>query len=84
MSLSYTSLSATVDMCGLMALRRRAKMDKPLQGAKIIGCTHITPQMAVLIETLIALGAQIRWAACNIYSTQVNEIHIIVAAIYLI
>ncbi|CAD5115328.1 DgyrCDS4311 [Dimorphilus gyrociliatus] len=63
-------IAEQIDMCGLMALRRRAKTDKPLHGAKIIGCTHITPQMAVLIETLIALGAQVRWAACNIYSTQ--------------
>lgn len=47
--------------------------DKPLQGAKIVGCTHINAQTAVLVETLIALGAQVRWSACNIYSTQ-NEV----------
>uniref|UniRef100_A0A2C9KFN5 S-adenosyl-L-homocysteine hydrolase NAD binding domain-containing protein n=1 Tax=Biomphalaria glabrata TaxID=6526 RepID=A0A2C9KFN5_BIOGL len=64
---------AEQEMPGLMALRRRAEADKPLQGAKIIGCTHITAQTAVLVETLAALGASIRWSACNIYSTQ-NEV----------
>jgi len=56
-----------------MALRNKAKEDKPLTGAKIVGCTHINAQTAVLIETLTALGAQVRWSACNIYSTQ-NEV----------
>lgn len=56
-----------------MALRKRALEDKPLKNAKIIGCTHINAQTAVLIETLAILGASVRWAACNIYSTQ-NEI----------
>lgn len=60
-------------MPGLMSLRRRAEGDKPLMGARIAGCTHITAQTAVLIETLIRLGAEVRWAACNIYSTQ-NEV----------
>lgn len=60
-------------MPGLMSLRRRAEADKPLQGARISGCTHITAQTAVLIETLIRLGAEVRWTACNIYSTQ-NEV----------
>ncbi|CAF0786265.1 unnamed protein product [Rotaria sordida] len=64
---------AEQEMPGLMALRRRAEGDKPLQGAKIVGCTHITAQTAVLIETLIRLGAQARWCACNIFSTQ-NEV----------
>ncbi|XP_029633036.1 S-adenosylhomocysteine hydrolase-like protein 1 isoform X1 [Octopus sinensis] len=64
---------AEQEMPGLMALKKRAAADKPLQGAKIIGCTHITAQTAVLIETLAALGASVRWAACNIYSTQ-NEV----------
>lgn len=59
-------------MCGLVTLRQRAEDDKPLKGAKIIACTHVTAQTAVLMETLIALGASIRWAACNIYSTQVG------------
>lgn len=58
-------------MPGIMALRKRAGEDKPLKTAKIVGCTHINAQTAVLIETLVELGAQIRWAACNIYSTQV-------------
>lgn len=56
-----------------MALRKRASDDKPLKNAKIVGCTHINAQTAVLIETLATLGASIRWAACNIYSTQ-NEV----------
>ncbi|XP_040579552.1 adenosylhomocysteinase-like 1 [Lepeophtheirus salmonis] len=64
---------AEQEMPGIMALRNKAKDDKPLSGAKIVGCTHINAQTAVLIETLIALGAQVRWAACNIYSTQ-NEV----------
>ncbi|XP_029813809.1 S-adenosylhomocysteine hydrolase-like protein 1 [Manacus vitellinus] len=60
-------------MSALISLRKRAQGEKPLAGAKIVGCTHITAQTAVLIETLCALGAQCRWAACNIYSTQ-NEV----------
>ena len=60
-------------MPGLMALRRRAEGDKPLKDARIVACTHITAQTAVLIESLHALGARVRWAACNIYSTQ-NEV----------
>lgn len=62
-------------MSGLMTLRTRAEDDKPLKGAKIVACTHITAQTAVLMETLISLGANIRWAACNIYSTQVTSLH---------
>merc|ERR1719422_1131595 len=64
---------AEQEMPGIMALRNKAKDDKPLTGARIVGCTHINAQTAVLIETLVALGAQVRWAACNIYSTQ-NEV----------
>ncbi|KAL3289410.1 hypothetical protein HHI36_022836 [Cryptolaemus montrouzieri] len=64
---------AEQEMPGIMALRRRAADDKPLRNAKIVGCTHINAQTAVLIETLAALGANLRWAACNIYSTQ-NEV----------
>ncbi|XP_023947127.2 adenosylhomocysteinase-like 1 isoform X1 [Bicyclus anynana] len=64
---------AEQEMPGIMALRARAKDDKPLKDAKIVGCTHINAQTAVLIETLAALGATVRWAACNIYSTQ-NEV----------
>ncbi|XP_046684270.1 adenosylhomocysteinase-like 1 isoform X3 [Homalodisca vitripennis] len=64
---------AEQEMPGIMALRKRAGDDKPLKSAKIVGCTHINAQTAVLIETLIELGAQVRWSACNIYSTQ-NEV----------
>lgn len=64
---------AEQEMPGLMALRRRAQDDKPLKGARIVCCTHITAQTAVLIETLVSLGATVRWAACNIFSTQ-NEV----------
>lgn len=62
---------AEQEMPGIMTLRKRALDDKPLKDAKIVGCTHINAQTAVLIETLIELGASVRWAACNIYSTQV-------------
>uniref|UniRef100_A0A8C1SVX4 Adenosylhomocysteinase like 2a n=1 Tax=Cyprinus carpio TaxID=7962 RepID=A0A8C1SVX4_CYPCA len=58
------------EMTALMALRKAAQGEKPLAGAKIVGCTHVTAQTAVLFETLVVLGAQCRWAACNIYSTQ--------------
>uniref|UniRef100_A0A1B6DFP7 Adenosylhomocysteinase n=1 Tax=Clastoptera arizonana TaxID=38151 RepID=A0A1B6DFP7_9HEMI len=64
---------AEQEMPGIMALRKRAGDDKPLKSAKIVGCTHINAQTAVLIETLAELGAQVRWSACNIYSTQ-NEV----------
>ncbi|CAG07497.1 unnamed protein product, partial [Tetraodon nigroviridis] len=64
---------AEQDMSALISLRKRAQGEKPLAGANIVGCTHITAQTAVLIETLVALGAQCRWTACNIYSTQ-NEV----------
>lgn len=63
-----------IEMPGIMALRKRASEDKPLKNAKIVGCTHINAQTAVLIETLVELGASVRWAACNIYSTQVISI----------
>ncbi|XP_044048869.1 S-adenosylhomocysteine hydrolase-like protein 1 isoform X4 [Siniperca chuatsi] len=61
---------AQQEMPALMVLRKRAGGEKPLAGAKVVGCTHITAQTAVLIETLSVLGAQCRWAACNIFSTQ--------------
>lgn len=64
---------AEQEMPGIVALRKRASEDKPLKGAKIVGCTHINAQTAVLIETLAELGALVRWSACNIYSTQ-NEV----------
>jgi adenosylhomocysteinase len=58
------------EMPGLMALRERYRQTKPLQGARIAGCLHMTIQTAVLIETLIELGASVRWSSCNIFSTQ--------------
>ncbi|MGI5863764.1 MAG: adenosylhomocysteinase [Myxococcales bacterium] len=58
------------EMPGLMALRAKYGKDKPLQGARISGSLHMTVQTAVLIETLVELGAQVRWASCNIFSTQ--------------
>ncbi|KAH9520681.1 S-adenosylhomocysteine hydrolase-like protein 1 [Dermatophagoides farinae] len=57
-------------MPGIMALRESAKDDQPLKGARVMGCTHINAQTAVLIETLLDLGATVRWSSCNIYSTQ--------------
>lgn len=61
---------AEAEMPGLMALRAKYSANKPLQGARIAGCIHMTIQTAVLIETLVALGAEIRWSSCNIFSTQ--------------
>ncbi len=61
---------AESEMPGLMALREEYGDQKPLKGAKIIGCLHMTIQTAVLIETLVYLGADVRWSSCNIFSTQ--------------
>ncbi|MHC4391434.1 MAG: adenosylhomocysteinase, partial [Planctomycetota bacterium] len=61
---------AEKEMPGLMALREKFAGDKPLAGARIAGCLHMTIQTAVLIETLTALGAEVQWTSCNIYSTQ--------------
>ena len=61
---------AEAEMPGLMALRSEYKKSKPLTGAKIAGCLHMTIQTAVLIETLIDLGAEVTWSSCNIFSTQ--------------
>jgi adenosylhomocysteinase len=61
---------AETEMPGLMALRREFGAGKPLKGARIAGCLHMTIQTAVLIETLIELGASVRWSSCNIFSTQ--------------
>jgi adenosylhomocysteinase len=61
---------AEKEMPGLMALRAKYGASKPLKGAKIAGCLHMTIQTAVLIETLTALGAEVRWSSCNIFSTQ--------------
>src|SRR5215208_7797746 len=61
---------AETEMPGLMALREEFGAAKPLRGARIVGCLHMTIQTAVLIETLIELGATVRWSSCNIFSTQ--------------
>ncbi|MEX2469366.1 MAG: adenosylhomocysteinase [Pseudohongiellaceae bacterium] len=61
---------AEAEMPALMELRRKYSKDKPLKDAKILGCIHMTVQTAVLIETLQALGAEVRWSSCNIFSTQ--------------
>ena len=61
---------AETEMPGLMALRGEYGESKPLSGARIVGCLHMTIQTAVLIETLLALGADVRWSSCNIFSTQ--------------
>ncbi|MCA9009352.1 MAG: adenosylhomocysteinase, partial [Planctomycetaceae bacterium] len=61
---------AEIEMPGLMALREKYGKTKPLKGARIAGCLHMTIQTAVLIETLTALGAEVQWSSCNIFSTQ--------------
>ena len=61
---------AEAEMPSLMTLRAKYGASQPLAGAKIIGCIHMTIQTAVLIETLMALGAEVRWSSCNIFSTQ--------------
>ncbi|MBS0621716.1 MAG: adenosylhomocysteinase [Verrucomicrobia bacterium] len=71
---------AEKEMPGLMALRAEYEASKPLKGARIAGCLHMTIQTAVLIETLLHLGAQVRWSSCNIFSTQDHAACAIVAA----
>src|SRR6201993_2406684 len=71
---------AEVEMPGLMATREEFQKSQPLKGARIAGSLHMTIQTAVLIETLKALGADIRWASCNIYSTQDHAAAAIAAA----
>ena len=71
---------AETEMPGLMALRAKYGKDKPLKGARIAGSLHMTIQTAVLIETLVELGADVRWASCNIYSTQDHAAAAIAAA----
>lgn len=71
---------AETEMPGLMALREEFSQTKPLRGAKIAGCLHMTIQTAVLIETLTALGAEVRWSSCNIFSTQDQAAAAIAAA----
>ncbi|MFT4058112.1 MAG: adenosylhomocysteinase [Legionella sp.] len=71
---------AETEMPGLMALREEYAATQPLKGARIAGCLHMTIQTAVLIETLMALGAEIRWSSCNIFSTQDHAAAAIAAA----
>ncbi|HXV05628.1 MAG TPA: adenosylhomocysteinase [Solirubrobacterales bacterium] len=71
---------AEVEMPGLMQIRREFGAEQPLKGARITGSLHMTVQTAVLIETLIALGAEVRWASCNIFSTQDHAAAAIAAA----
>jgi len=71
---------AETEMPGLMAIREEFKTQQPLKGARITGSLHMTIQTAVLIETLTALGAEVRWASCNIYSTQDHAASAIAAA----
>ena len=68
------------EMPALMALRRKYSAEQPLKGAKIMGCIHMTIQTAVLIETLVDLGAEVRWSSCNIFSTQDHAAAAIAAA----
>ncbi len=71
---------AETEMPGLMALREEYRDSKPLKGARIAGCLHMTIQTAVLIETLVELGAEVRWSSCNIFSTQDHAAAAIAAA----
>src|SRR6266702_8844847 len=71
---------AETEMPGLMALREEFGVRKPLAGARIVGCLHMTIQTAVLIETLVHLGASVRWSSCNIFSTQDHAAAAIAAA----
>src|SRR5271170_7966289 len=71
---------AEIEMPGLMAIRAKYADDQPLAGARIAGCLHMTIQTAVLIETLTALGAEVTWSSCNIFSTQDHAATAIAAA----
>jgi adenosylhomocysteinase len=71
---------AETEMPGLMALRAEYGASKPLKGARVAGCLHMTIQTAVLIETLKELGAEVTWTSCNIYSTQDQAAAAIAAA----
>ena len=73
-------LLAEKEMPGLMALRKEFAEEQPLKGARIVGCLHMTIQTAVLIETLVALGAEVTWSSCNIFSTQDHAAAAIAAA----
>src|SRR5260370_26235736 len=71
---------AEQEMPGLMSIRRKYAVDKPLQGVRVTGSLHMTIQTAVLIETLVDVGADVRWASCNIFSTQDHAAAAIAAA----
>src|SRR6185436_5806978 len=71
---------AEAEMPGLMSIREEFGPSQPLKGARIAGCLHMTIQTAVLIETLIALGAEVKWSSCNIFSTQDQAAAAIAAA----
>jgi len=71
---------AETEMPGLMATREEYGAKQPLKGARIVGCLHMTIQTAVLIETLVHLGAEVRWSSCNIFSTQDHAAAAIAAA----
>ena len=71
---------AEAEMPGLMSLRKEFKSTQPLKGARIAGCLHMTIQTAVLIETLVELGAEVTWSSCNIFSTQDHAAAAIAAA----
>ena len=71
---------AEAEMPGLMSLREEFNNKKPLEGARIAGCLHMTIQTAVLIETLVELGADVTWSSCNIFSTQDHAAAAIAAA----
>src|ERR1043165_2617736 len=71
---------AEAEMPGLMSLRAEYGASQPLKGARVAGCLHMTIQTAVLIETLVALGAEVKWSSCNIFSTQNQAAAAIAAA----
>ncbi len=71
---------AEAEMPGLMSIREEFRASQPLKGARIAGCLHMTIQTAVLIETLVALGAEVRWSSCNIFSTQDHAAAAVAAA----
>src|ERR1700752_2649593 len=71
---------AEAEMPGLMSIRKEFGPSQPLKGARIAGCLHMTIQTAVLIETLVALGAEVKWSSCNIFSTQDQAAAAIAAA----
>ena len=71
---------AEAEMPGLMSIRAEYGPNQPLKGARIAGCLHMTIQTAVLIETLVALGAEVKWSSCNIFSTQDQAAAAIAAA----